>query len=617
MTSKINGKKPLDHSKVDPYKIGERRQHMQAVFSHLGLLFKENWRQLVEDSVCNKLDSAGYRNSSIAWFEWEVDKTIWSGVLAKGKIQDPAYQWPWVNEPEFSDLRAGYSPVYREWRTSRKLPVDEVDPAWALKHQVPSKREVSKSGKSKPSSSSAAPKAPEPAAEKKYPESVAAIRDVLKDIQLESKGKKDTAKAKADAKAKEEKAKLATQDKPVATAVVRPPVAETKTAGAQPAKSTGSAKPATQARTSHALVTVKPRPGEDIHEARERRARELATAEKTEKAIEASVLARLEAAKTIFNAEKVKQAEKKAAKAAEAEATKVQEGKAKPDSNSWGDEVENVEENTVLISHPNHSELLRDEFGARNGLVVPPSLEVPELGPRQIIWRGLPMEIIGGPILGHFEVALPPWIDFHDLVYGKDNTFISEVRRDNLLDKDVTISWELVNGRPVSLVIGPNPNATYDPQDRQLWVRVRAVWWKVINWLVYVYRGRCVRLVDWLSIMQKLELVHGGLPSGDVDSLRNDWDILNSNQLKAAYDAKIERQHYDLWAPEIHAILTEPCRNLGELFEEWIGRQGPEFVLSRILAVRGVWARWQAVEAWNWTAEQFEKLSPSVTEAPA
>lgn len=524
-------------------------------------------------------------------------------------------KWPWDQKPEPSDLRAGYSPVYRKWRTSRKLPVDEVDPTWALKHEVPSKREVSKSGKSKPSSSSAAPKAPEPAVEKKYPESVSAIRDALKDIQLESKGNKDKAKAKADAKAKEEKAKLATQDKPVATAVVRPPVVKTKTAGAQPATSEGSARRATQPRLSHALVTVKPRPGENIDQARERRARELATAEKTEKAIEASVLARLEAAKTIFNAEKVKQAEKKAAKAAEVEAAKVQEGE--PDSNSWVDEVEQVEDNTVLISHPNHAELLRDEFGARNGLVLPPPREVPELGPRQIIWRGLPMEIIGGPILGHFEVALPPWIDFHDLVYGKDNTFISEVRRDNLLDKDVTISWELVNGRPVSLVIGPNPNATYDPQDRQLWVRVRAAWWKVINWLVYVYRGRCIRLVDWLSIMQKLELVHGGLPSGDVDSLRNDWDILNSNQLKAAYDAKIERQQYDLWAPEIHAILTEPCRNLGELFEEWIGRQGPEFVLPRILAVRGVWALWQAAEAWSWTSEQFEKLNPSITEAPA
>lgn len=76
MTNKISGKKPLDHSKVDPYKIGERRQHMQAVFSHLGLLFRENWRQLVEDSVCKKLDSNGYWNSSIAWFEWEVDKTL-------------------------------------------------------------------------------------------------------------------------------------------------------------------------------------------------------------------------------------------------------------------------------------------------------------------------------------------------------------------------------------------------------------------------------------------------------------------------------------------------------------------------------------------------------------
>jgi hypothetical protein len=29
-----------DHSSVNPFDKGERRQHMQAVFSHLGLLFR-------------------------------------------------------------------------------------------------------------------------------------------------------------------------------------------------------------------------------------------------------------------------------------------------------------------------------------------------------------------------------------------------------------------------------------------------------------------------------------------------------------------------------------------------------------------------------------------------
>ncbi|KAM0246508.1 hypothetical protein ACHAP5_004630 [Fusarium lateritium] len=541
----MSGKTPLDHSKVNPFNVGERRRHMLAVFRHLGLTFKEEWRQEAAESLCKVLDGLGFRNSSISWFEWEVDRTLWTGILKGKKFRDPAFKWPWDQEPDFSDLLAGFSPIYREWRTSRGLPVKELDPTKASKYKVPSKGKAPESGNSKPSSSSAATKAPKPAAQEKYPETVAAVRE--------------------------------------AKAVVKAPVAKTKPAAkAQPAQT---------------------------------EAKELATAEKTEAAIEASVLVRYKAAKIIFNAEKVRQAEKKAAKAAEAKTGRAQDRDATPVS--WFDEVEEDNSNTALVLSPNHAALLRDEFGARNGLVIPPSPEFPDLEIRQLIWRGLSHEAILGPVLGCFEVALPEWIDFHDLVCGKAITFISHVRRDSLIDDDLTISWVLLGGRPVSLVIGPNPNVWYDPKDRQLWIRVRALWWKVVDWLVYVYQGQNMRLVDWLSILQRLELVQGRPPSGDFDSLRQYWSVINSNKLKAAYDAKVERQHYDLWVPEIHAILTEPCQKLGELFEEWIGRQGPELIMQRLLAVRNVWAMWQPAEAWEWCAEHHQKLVQPVTEASA
>ncbi|KAM0200039.1 hypothetical protein ACHAQI_011846 [Fusarium lateritium] len=569
---------PLDHSKVDPLNVGERRRHMLAVFRHLGLTFKEEWRQEAAESLCKVLDGLGFRNSSISWFEWEVDRTLWTGILNRKKFRDPAFKWPWDQEPDFGDLRAGFSPIYREWRTTRGLPVEELDPTRALKHKVPSKGQASMSGNSKSASSSALSKTPKPAAQEKYPETVAAVRE--------------------------------------AKAVVKAPVAKTKPAAkAQPAQTEVSARPATQARWSHTFASVKPRLGETFADAKARQAKELATAEKTEAAIEASVLVRYKAAKIIFNAEKVRQAEKKAAKAAEAKTARAQDRDATPVS--WFDEVEEDNSNTALVLFPNHAALLRDEFGARNGLVIPPSPEFPDLEIRQLIWRGLSHEAILGPVLGCFEVAVPEWIDFHDLVCGKAITFISHVRRDSLIDDDLTISWVLLGGRPVSLVIGPNPNVWHDPKDRQLWIRVRALWWKVVDWLVYVYQGQNMRLVDWLSILQRLELVQGRPPSGDVDSLRKYWSVINSNKLKAAYDAKVERQHYDLWVPEIHAILTEPCQKLGELFEEWIGRQGPELVMQRILAVRNVWAIWQPAEAWGWCSEHHQKLVQPVTKASA
>jgi nicotinamide mononucleotide adenylyltransferase len=84
----MNGKQPLDHSKVNPFNTGERRQYMQAVFSHLGLPFKKVWRQQAERTVCKTLHGSDFHNSSIAWFEFEVDRVLWSGIR---KSNFPSY----------------------------------------------------------------------------------------------------------------------------------------------------------------------------------------------------------------------------------------------------------------------------------------------------------------------------------------------------------------------------------------------------------------------------------------------------------------------------------------------------------------------------------------------
>ncbi|SPJ80233.1 uncharacterized protein FTOL_08625 [Fusarium torulosum] len=464
----MNSKKAPDHSKVNPFNTGERRQHMQAVFRHLGLSFKEDWRPGVEDTVCKLLDSEGYRNSSISWFEWEVDKTIWSGLLKRKKIQDPAFQWPWDQGPDFDDLRAGFSLVYREWRTSRGLPVEELDPTKALQHKVPSKGEVSESGKSNPSSAAA-------------------------------------------------------------------------------------------------------------------------EADQAEREIPAALMARRRAAEEIFAGEKAKIEVFKA-------------GQTGMQRDGDGDTV-------ISIDAPLP---VRDEFGAHEELPSPCPV-LPDAAARQQIWKSLGLETAGVPFPGCFELTLPPWMDFHDLVYGKDGALFAEIKRDNLIDKDLIIGWNMLNDRPVSLMVGPDPEAVYDVQDRQLWIRVRALWWRVIQWLLEVYEGRPLRLKGYLFIMQSLEVELGPISSlSDPKQLEVCWELVPRDNGKAARKAKAKRQTFDRQMPEIHAILMEPRQIMTALLEEWIDRAGLEFAEQRLDAVRYAWAIEEPGVAWRWCLEKHDKLnSPS------
>ncbi|KIL95572.1 hypothetical protein FAVG1_00309 [Fusarium avenaceum] len=459
----MNGKQPLDHSKVNPNNVGERRQHMQAVFSHLGLSFKEKWRQQAEDTVCKLLHDSGFHKSSIAWFEWETDKVLWTGILKKNKVQDPAFKWPWDQKPDVSDLRDGFSSVYREWRTSRGLPIDEIDPAQALKHKVPSKGKVSESG-TKPSSSSAA------------------------------------------------------------------------------------------------------------------------EADQAEGGIPATMTARRKAAEKLFADEKAKIEVFKAGQAG-----MVRDG-----------------DPVISIDAPLP---VRDEFGAHQELSSPCPV-LPDVTVRQQIWKSLGLDTAGVPFPGCFELTLPPWIDFHDLVYGKDGALFVEIKRDSLIDKDLIIGWNMLNDRPVSLMVGPDPEAVYDVQDRQLWIRVRALWWRVIQWLLEVYEGRPLRLKDYLFIMQSLEVVLGPVSSlSNLQQLEACWELVPRDNGKAARKAKAKRQTFDRQMPEIHAILMAPRQIMTELLDGWIDREGLEFAEQRLEAVRYAWAIKEPDVAWRWCLEKHKKLN--------
>ncbi|KAM0339298.1 hypothetical protein ACHAPU_010977 [Fusarium lateritium] len=127
----------FDHSKVDPLHMGARRRHMQAVFEAAGFTIEEEERRGATEAVCSGLNDAGWRNTTTEFFEYQVDKLIWDAIVSTYPEMTKIGMWPWKVEPDGVDLRLGVSAVYRAWRTSRRLPMKEIDPSRAACHLTP------------------------------------------------------------------------------------------------------------------------------------------------------------------------------------------------------------------------------------------------------------------------------------------------------------------------------------------------------------------------------------------------------------------------------------------------------------------------------------------------
>ncbi|KAM0339296.1 hypothetical protein ACHAPU_010975 [Fusarium lateritium] len=104
--------------------------------------------------------------------------------------------------------------------------------------------------------------------------------------------------------------------------------------------------------------------------------------------------------------------------------------------------------------------------------------------------------------------------------------------------------------------------------------------------LVEVYQGQPSRLLDSLELSLARELPFGP-PTADTQALRFHWGPANGDARHMALTAKDMREKFDLWMPEIYAILTEPRRNLVESWDVWIQREDPEIAKNRMKAIGG------------------------------
>lgn len=289
---------------------------------------------------------------------------------------------------------------------------------------------------------------------------------------------------------------------------------------------------------------------------------------------------------------------------------------------SWDNEVDKLREVGYFYS-PGQLPV-REPFGARREEPVK-ACPIPLLSIRQTIWDRSVKAPFNNCFLGPFEIAIPKWLDFHDLVLHD----FDRVKKEKLVRTGLVIAWRIENGRPVSLVVGPDPSIAYDEEgitlktdDFHLWTDVRSLWTQIAEWLVGAYRGSCFRLADFLHGKLEMVLARGNSYlefSGARKEVQSQWNRTTANPCFAFDAAKYRRDKYDRWMPEVYAILSQPRTVVGALLQDWIRRE-PESYQGRFNTVRDIWTPLAFHDAHEWChamGVENKQVDPSPRRSPA
>ncbi|KAF5613065.1 uncharacterized protein FTJAE_13968, partial [Fusarium tjaetaba] len=226
------------------------------------------------------------------------------------------------------------------------------------------------------------------------------------------------------------------------------------------------------------------------------------------------------------------------------------------------------------------------------------------------IWDDLHLrKYEGGPIIDPFEIALPKWMDFHDLVLGNDGSVFDMIEGEGLIDTDIVISWSMGDHGPASLVVGPKLTKAFDSKDKNQWLRVLNTWMKVAEWVAGVYEGHTHRLADFLRYRQQQEMMGVSFMPLDqvVPLLVRLWNKILFDEEGTAGEAKFNREQLDLWIPQIHAILSQEYEYATKIARVWVFRDGTKF-LRRLRAIEYAWALYQPIQAYDWARKVEDEI---------
>jgi hypothetical protein len=225
---------------------------------------------------------------------------------------------------------------------------------------------------------------------------------------------------------------------------------------------------------------------------------------------------------------------------------------------------------------------------------------------REKIWEALRMEAPSGPITGCFEIAIPPWVDFYDLFFGEKGCLFLDIVNNDLLPRGVSISWMSDKDRPVTLVVGPDPNLGHNADNPNLHLQMRSVWYKIVEWSMDVYQGSPQRLTDYLRVKHRLELdLDLAVRIDTTAEIKYVWDKVNSDQARAFRVAKETKENLVKWTPEVHAILQQPSLSVGVMLQDWVMRDGIDYVHQRRNVARDIWSLVDPTAAWQWDQQML------------
>ncbi|QGI83896.1 hypothetical protein CEK25_010625 [Fusarium fujikuroi] len=587
--------KTFDHFSFDYVKVGPRRAHMKAFFLYLGLWNEEKVkiiRDYSQEQACEIVNAAGYDQINQAYFELMVDQIVWYNLLQNGNAIGQGHDWPWTIEGaiEKTDLTTyGASGFYNTWKL-RKQEAEE-----RLKSKVGATDQTTAGVSSSPvtldtetaASSSATTQVSETGPVHLRPEpevgGLAAWVSFGHPAQC-SLGQKDYGMSFSI------RASKPRVDKPP---VEKPPV--------------DNSIDITRFADAFADTSLVVAAGES---AKKEMGKENVTTEAAASKVKAERLdEKISYAHALYNEEVVDTDTQKAhiehTKILDATAKAVEYGYSPDDWHHFAEE----DDDTEPVIPVNVEMPVRHDFRANNDINCEgPMGPVPEY--LQDIWEKLRLGMcIRGPVIRPFEIALPEWIDFHDLVYGDDGALYAMIEDEALIDRDIVITWSTKNGRPVSLVVGPKPSVKYDYEDKQLWLRVRATWLKVAEWLANAYDGRPHRLTEFLRYRQEQELM--GIPQPSIDQvlslLMNSWDSISQEPV-AAVDALSWREELDVWTPQLHAIFSQSWGYASKMAQTWVLREGVKPAYRRLEVAEYMLAAFRPEDAYRWGRDVYAMI---------
>ncbi|CZR40759.1 uncharacterized protein FPRO_10347 [Fusarium proliferatum ET1] len=200
--------------------------------------------------------------------------------------------------------------------------------------------------------------------------------------------------------------------------------------------------------------------------------------------------------------------------------------------------------------------------------VMPWMKPFPSMDARKAIWEDVGDGRLTGAVPGPVEVALPPWLDFNRLVLGKDRAIHNKIER--LVSPILTVTWRIVFGKPVSLIVGVDPKFDNFSASPSVRLEVRRLWQYVCHWVLFATKGHSTTLSDHIALLLAKEKL--GLPMGmeDLEGLATAHFEAVNNLADSERNARVQHEAEEQLIPELHAILQQPPPVAREYLGIWI-----------------------------------------------